>query len=303
MEEAEYYVLKSKQVVLLSSAAATDLASTVVNSIQQKHGSRIENITVMPHIQKRPICSALDMVISSDPPMDDRSAGVVIFTSGTTGKPKGAVLRRSYTHYTAEAIGEGYDIDNKDTLLHVLPVHHTTGLGTSFFPWIIAGACIEFRSGSFDPKWIWDRWVRDGITVFSGVPTIYMRLKWYFEQNIALLPAEQKDRYVAAANQLRVLKCGSSALQKDVQIFWTQLRNGRPILTRYGATEFPGCIKVPSGMDPTTLPADCVGMVVPGVEVKLSDGESGELLVKSPYMFSRSITQLYVLDFLRSNHI
>jgi malonyl-CoA/methylmalonyl-CoA synthetase len=271
----------------LSSSAATDLATTVVTTMKNNHGSRIKNITVLPNLGKKPAFSALDIAISSDAPLDDRSAGVVIFTSGTTGKPKGAVLRRSYTHYTAEAIGEGYDIGHADVLLHVLPVHHTTGLGTSFFPWMVAGGCIEFRSGSFSPEWIWNRWLQGGITVFSGVPTIFMRLKWYFEQHIASLPSDQKERYIAAANQLRVLKCGSSALQKDVQVFWTNLRNGRPILTRYGATEFPGCIKVPSGIDPTTLPANCVGMVVPGVEVKLSEGETGELLVKSPYMFSR----------------
>jgi malonyl-CoA/methylmalonyl-CoA synthetase len=121
-------------------------------------------------------------------------------------------------------------------LLHVLPVHHNTGLGTSFFPWLVAGACIEFRSGSFSLEWIWNRWLQGGITVFSGVPTIYMRLKWYYEKEIAQLPTEQKERFIIAANQLRILKSGSRALQTDVQIFWTQLRNGRPILTRYGAT-------------------------------------------------------------------
>lgn len=272
---------------MLSSSAATGLATDVIDAMKRNHGSSIQNITVLPHLAKNRKISALDIVISSDPPLDDRSAGVVIFTSGTTGKPKGAVLRRSYTHYTAEAIGEGYDIDYNDVLLHVLPVHHTTGLGTSFFPWMVAGGCIEFRSGSFSPEWIWKRWLRGGITIFSGVPTIYMRLKWYFEQTISQLPQEEQDRYVKAANSVRIFKCGSSALQKDVQAFWTKLRSGRPILTRYGATEFPGCIKVPSGIDPTTLPADCVGMVVPGVEVKLSEGKTGELLVKSPYMFSR----------------
>jgi malonyl-CoA/methylmalonyl-CoA synthetase len=287
LDEAEYYVQKSNQVVVLSSSAASSLASTVVTSIKKKHVSDIKNITVLSHLRRKKI-SALSIVISSNPPLSNASAGVVIFTSGTTGKPKGAVLRRSYTHYTAEAIGEGYDIDYNDTLLHVLPVHHTTGLGTSFFPWMVAGGTIEFRSGpKFSPEWIWNRWVQGGITVFSGVPTIYMRLRWHFEQNIANLPEEEKQKFITAVNQMRVLKCGSSALQKDVQVFFTKLRNGRPILTRYGATEFPGCIKVPSNMDPTTLPDDCVGMVVPGVEVKLSNGEAGELLVKSPYMFSR----------------
>jgi malonyl-CoA/methylmalonyl-CoA synthetase len=226
--------------------------------------------------------------MSSDPPLDDRAPGLVIFTSGTTGRPKGVVHRRSYAHETALAIGEGYDVDHDDVLLHLLPVHHTTGLGTSFFPFLCAGACIEFRgAGSFDAAWVWDRWLQGGLTVLSAVPTIFMRLKWHYERVIAKLPAEQQLPYVAAAQQFRAFMCGSSALQDNLQEFWTEIRQGTPILTRYGATEFPGCLKVPANMDHKLLPRGCVGMPVPGLSIKLSDGDTGELLVKSPYMFAK----------------
>jgi acyl-CoA synthetase (AMP-forming)/AMP-acid ligase II len=226
--------------------------------------------------------------MTSDPPLDDRAPGLIIFTSGTTGRPKGVVHRRSYTHETALAIGDGYDVDHNDVLLHLLPVHHTTGLGTSFFPFLCAGACIEFRgAGSFDAAWVWNRWLQGGLTVLSAVPTIFMRLKWHFEREISKLPVNQQLPYVAAAQQFRAFMCGSSALQDNVQEFWTQMRQGTPILTRYGATEFPGCLKVPANMDHKLLPRGCVGMPVPGLSIKLSEGDEGELLVKSPYMFSK----------------
>lgn len=229
--------------------------------------------------------------MSSDPSQDDRAPGIVIFTSGTTGRPKAVVHRRTYTHETATSIGEGYDIDHRDVLLHVLPVHHTTGLGTSFFPFLCAGACIEFRGGgSFDAEWVWDRFLQGGLTVFSAVPTIFMRLKWDFERRISKLAPGEVARYVAAANQFRVLLCGSSALQDNVQQFWTELRAGTPILTRYGATEFPGCLKVPMDADHKSLPKGCVGLPVPGVELKLSEDNQGELLVKSPYMFAKYVS-------------
>jgi malonyl-CoA/methylmalonyl-CoA synthetase len=286
-DEAQFFVKKSKQVLLLSAVAQAPLAKSIIDSVNREGSGNVRTLAVLENIPREPICSPMDMVISSDPLWDDNRPGVVIFTSGTTGRPKGAVMRRSYIHEAALAIGGGYDLDYNDVLLHVLPVHHTTGLGTSFFPYLAVGACIEFKGGSFNAAAVWERWLQGGITMFSGVPTIFLRLQWHFEREIAKMPAHEVQKYVTAANQVRTLKCGSSALQRSVQEFWTKLRNGRPILTRYGASEFPGCIKVPSDMDPKDLPPDCVGMAVPGVELKLTEGDHGELLVRSPYMFSK----------------
>jgi malonyl-CoA/methylmalonyl-CoA synthetase len=283
VDELIYFISKSQQVAILSSTAAK-----VTAKLAGKQAGNVTTIEVLPHLPEVAKFRALDIAMSSDPPQDDRAPGIVIFTSGTTGRPKAVVHRRTYTHETATSIGEGYDIDHNDVLLHVLPVHHTTGLGTSFFPFLCAGACVEFRGGgSFDAKWVWDRFLQGGLTVFSAVPTIFMRLKWDFERRISKLPRDQVIRHVAAANRFRLLLCGSSALQDNVQRFWTELRRGTPILTRYGATEFPGCLKVPLNVDHKRLPKGCVGLPVPGVEVRLSEGKQGELLVKSPYMFAK----------------
>lgn len=282
-----YFVVKSQQVAVLTSASIAALGHNILTQVSAT-GQQLTMVPILPNLPKLPSRSLLDICMSSDPPLDDRAPGLVIFTSGTTGRPKGVVHRRSYAHETALAIGEGYDIDSNDVLLHLLPVHHTTGLGTSFFPFLCAGACIEFRgAGSFDAAWVWERWLKGGLTVLSAVPTIFMRLKWHFERVIAKLPTEQQSPYVAAAQKFRAFMCGSSALQDNVQEFWTHMRQGTPILTRYGATEFPGCLKVPADMDHKLLPRGCVGMPVPGVSIKLSEGDEGELLVKSPYMFSK----------------
>jgi malonyl-CoA/methylmalonyl-CoA synthetase len=169
--------------------------------------------------------------------------------------------------------------------LHVLPVHHATGIGIMFFPFLISGSLMDFRSGNFDPAWMWDRWRRGGLTFFSGVPTMYMRLKWHFEQNLARLPGEHLEQYIAGARQFRAMLCGTSALPGPIAQFWTDIRGGKGILTRYGATEFGAPFKVP--LDAERTPEDSVGEIVPGVEVKLSEGDKGEVLVKSPQMFSR----------------
>lgn len=287
VSEAAYFVTKCRQPLMLVSSEVAALGRTI-----QKHlapGHPLAVLEILPNVPGDAEYRSMDISISSNPPIDESKAGLVIFTSGTTGRPKGAVMRRSYVHEAATAIGEGYDIDHNDVVLHVLPVHHTTGLGTSFFPYLNAGGCIEFKRGSFDPAWVWDRWLRGGLTVFSAVPTVLLRLQWHFEKEIQSRP--DKAAYVQAANKLRAFMCGSSALQQHVQDFWTAIRQNRPILTRYGATEYPGCLKVPAELG-AAVPKGCVGLPVPGVELKLSEGDSGELLVKSPNMFAKCGLQI-----------
>ncbi|CEI38441.1 unnamed protein product [Fusarium venenatum] len=275
VEEIVYYATKSQQVAILSSSATTQLAQ---ESAQQ---CGIAQISILPNLPRTTRFGPPEISLSSNPPQDPSAPGVVIFTSGTTGKPKGVVLRRTYTHEGAITVGDSYGITHTDVLLHTLPVHHQTGLGTSFFPFLNAGACIEFH-GKFDAATVMKRWLQGGLTVFSAVPTIYMRLKWFVEQ----LPEKEQIPYKQSACQFRAFLCGSSALQEHVQDFWAA-EMGRPILARYGATEIPGCIRV--SVELRDVPKGSVGQPIPGVEVKISP--EGELLVKTPNMFAKYLME------------
>lgn len=256
---------------ILSSSATTEPAQKAAQHCGLSH------ISILPNLPHSSRFTPLDISISSNPPENRGAPGVVIFTSGTTGKPKGVVLRRTYTQEAALAVGDAYELNHNDVLLHVLPVHHTTGFGTSFWPFLNAGACIEFH-GKFDASTVLNRWLEGGLTVFSAVPTVFMRLKWFIEQ----LPPQEQLPYKQSSRQFRAFLCGSSALQENVQDFWTATR-GRPIFIRYGATEIPGCLRVPHEFE--EFPKGCVGTPVPGVELKISP--EGELLVKSPNMFAK----------------
>lgn len=279
--EVEYLVRKASVVGIVCGREGRGLAAEVVKGAVD--GPVLAD--VLPNLPAQPTWRAEEIVVSSDRCQDDNGPGLVIFTSGTTGRPKGCVLRRLYTHESAATVMDSFDITAADTVLHVLPVHHATGIGTSFFPFMNAGACILFRSGSFDPAWVWETLCEGRVTVFSGVPTMYMRLMWYYEQHIATLHDTQRARYDAAIRNLRALLCGSSALQQRVQDFWTRIRNGRPILVRYGSSEVPSVIRVPARLDPARIPAGCVGLPSPGLDWCISD--EGELLLRSPFMFSK----------------
>jgi acyl-CoA synthetase (AMP-forming)/AMP-acid ligase II len=229
------------------------------------------------------------ITISSDPVPNMNIAALVIFTSGTTGPPKGAVQRRSYITSAAEDVADHYRLTELDTVLHMLPVHHATGIGVTFLPFLVVGGCVEFRSGGFDPKWTWERFRLNanptgsrGLSVFSGVPTIYTRLKRYFEIHISPLPSKEQEQYIAGVRRIRVFLCGTSALPRPIQEFWTRILDGKMILTRYGGTEFHTTLK--TDLDGSS-PANSVGRVSPGVDLRLSD--EGEILVKGPNMFSK----------------
>ena len=240
-EEAVYFATKCRAAAVLVSSDALRFGLQLEKLIKhQDYQSKFSCIPVTPYTWTAPL-NPEDIVISTDLYLDDNAPGVVIFTSGTTGPPKGSVMRRAYTFDGALAVADHYAITQDDVLLHLLPVHHATGLGIMFFPFIISGALIEFRSGSFSPEWTWSRWRKGGITFFSGVPTIYMRMMRYYQRTI--VHDTDVRQYIDGARRLRACVCGTSALPKPIADFWTEIL-GRKILLRYGASEIGAAFRV-----------------------------------------------------------
>ncbi|GAB7358580.1 hypothetical protein MBLNU230_g2640t1 [Neophaeotheca triangularis] len=276
-DEGVYFVQKARAVAMLVAKSLLLLGMEI---------ARIGVGDALPVVGIRASCGGRclrpeELVVSSDAPLEDSAPGVVIFTSGTSGPPKGSVMRRSYVFADALGVADFYGLGEGDVVLHCLPVHHATGVGIMFFPALVAGAVIEFRSGGFEAAWIWDRWRKGGVSVFSGVPTIWMRLKRYFEEELAR--RMDVGDYLKGARELRVGLCGTSALPEPIAAFWKRILR-RPILLRYGATEFGAVFR--ARLDDQNVPHGSVGSLAPGCVVRLSEGDEGEVLIKSPEMFS-----------------
>ncbi|KAL4887966.1 hypothetical protein BDV59DRAFT_211601 [Aspergillus ambiguus] len=282
VQEGCYFVEKAQCAAILSSEAASGLARSTMEQLTKAGYPQILSLTIAEHLDMA-VVEREDITISSNRFLNLNKAGLVIFTSGTTGPPKGVVHRRGQLTENAEIIAEQYRITDEDTAQHLLPVHHATGIGITLLPFLISGACVEFRSGGFDPEWTWNRWRQPGITVFSGVPTIYTRMKQYFEDVISPMPPHVRNEFIQGARRLRILLCGTSALPSPVQTFWTEILGGKQILTRYGATEIGSIFKV--DLDPADTPPNSVGRLEPGFSIKLTD--EGLLLAKGPLMFSK----------------
>ncbi|KAF2102119.1 putative AMP-binding enzyme [Rhizodiscina lignyota] len=289
VEEAAYFIRKSEAAAVLVQSSVLKLGTALQELMVSTTDPSFRSIPIQNSIDACPL-QISDILISTNPYLSENAPGVVIFTSGTTGPPKGSVMRRAFVSDNAQATADHYHITEEDVILHILPVHHATGMGIMFFPFLISGACIEFRAGGFDEVWMWDRW-REGvrnpakrITFFSGVPTIFMRMRRHYQRYLSKLPPAELSEYIAAARQFRAVLCGTSALPQPISQFWTSLMKER-IVQRYGATEFGAVFKVHLG--DKDVPEGSVGELTPGLDLKLSEGDEGEVLVKSPYMFSK----------------
>jgi malonyl-CoA/methylmalonyl-CoA synthetase len=283
--EATYYVNKARTVAVMVATSALELGDALAKEIRSTTNPDFVAVPIRAYAEG-PFHDPKALSISSNRYVDLNGPGIIIFTSGTTGPPKGAVLRKAAITDGALTFAQQLGLTEEDTSLHLLPVHHATGIWVGFFPLILTGACIEFRSGSFDPLWTWNRFRQGGITLFSGVPTIYMRMMRYWQETIAKQPEKERSQYQYGANNIRLCICGTSALPQPIEQFWAKLRNGRRIVQRYGSTETGVVFNMPfeGGSD---VPDGSVGELTLGLDVKLSDGDEGEVLVKNFIMFSK----------------
>jgi malonyl-CoA/methylmalonyl-CoA synthetase len=109
-------------------------------------------------------------------------------------------------------------------------------------------------------------------------------MRRHYQRTLHKLPPMELAKYIAGARQFKACLCGTSALPQPLSEFWTTLMQKR-IIQRYGATEFGAIFKV--RLDDKKVPDGSVGEVASGIDVKLSEGDEGEVLVRSPHMFSK----------------
>ncbi|RFP90912.1 malonyl-CoA synthase [Rhodobacteraceae bacterium 63075] len=213
-----------------------------------------------------------DEVITPEPCTGDDLAAI-LYTSGTTGRSKGAMLTHDNLYSNSATLRDYWRFTEDDVLIHALPIFHTHGLFVATNVALLAGATLHFLPG-FDAEAIIA--AMPGSTALMGVPTFYTRL----------LADPRLDRDLTA--NMRLFVSGSAPLLVDTHEQW-EARTGHRILERYGMTE--------TNMN-TSNPYDgerragTVGFALPGVEIRImgsegpvDDGEIGVLEVRGPNVF------------------
>lgn len=210
-------------------------------------------------------------------PSEDAPA-LQLYTSGTTGKPKGAILTHANIGIQQQLVGEAWGFRADDRLLHSLPLHHMHGLAIALLTALGAGATIRFRP--FQAAQIWDAMA--DATVFMGVPSMYHRLFLAFDE----ADEATRARWTANAKQLRLATSGSAALPVTLAERWRAL-NGRIPLERFGMTEVGVGITNPLAGE---RHAGCVGLPLATQDVRIvgedgKDADTGELWMRGPSVF------------------
>jgi malonyl-CoA/methylmalonyl-CoA synthetase len=183
----------------------------------------------------------------------------LLYTSGTTGRAKGAMLTHGNLLSNAQALMQYWRITERDVLIHALPVYHTHGLFVAINTVLLAGGSMIFMA-KFDADAIIAALPR--ATLLMGVPTFYTRL----------LARPQLDRQ--ACSTMRLFVSGSAPLLAETHAQWLG-RTGHAILERYGMTETNMNTSNPYDGDRI---AGTVGFPLPGVELRIVEAETGRPL-------------------------
>ncbi len=207
----------------------------------------------------------------------DHDGALMLYTSGTTGRPKGALLSHANLSAQTRALREAWAMSPDDVLLHVLPMHHLHGVVVAFLTAFTTPADIRFMKFSAEkiPSAL------EGATVFMAVPTMYRRIVDHDRTQGE--PA--RARLAAAARRLRLATSGSAALPATLARAWEAIAGSVP-LERYGMTEIGMALSNP--LDPLRRRPATVGFPLPSVDLEIVDDAGvpgdgpGQIRVRGP---------------------
>lgn len=254
LAELDYFIGDAEpRLVVVSSAAREG-----VEKIAKAHGAIVETLdadgtgTLIDLAGDEP-----GDFVDAARTADDLAA--ILYTSGTTGRSKGAMLTHGNLLSNALTLRDYWRVTADDRLIHALPIFHTHGLFVATNVTLLAGASM-FLLPKFDPDEVLS--LMPQATMLMGVPTFYVRL----------LQSPRLDSRLAA--NMRLFISGSAPLLAETHIEFRK-RTGLAILERYGMTETNMNTSNPYDGDRI---AGTVGFPLPGVTVRVTDPASGAVL-------------------------
>jgi malonyl-CoA/methylmalonyl-CoA synthetase len=218
----------------------------------------------------------LDEAVAADmgalPEVDEGRRAMMLYTSGTTGRPKGVVWTHATLRAQLETLSEAWGWRADDRTLLVLPLHHVHGIVNILSCALWNGAVCEVAA-RFDADEVWARIESGELTVFMAVPTVYRRLIAAWEA-----ADEARRARMSAGWGMRLMVSGSAALPVQTLERWREIA-GHTLLERYGMTEIGMALSNP--LVGERRPG-FVGLPLPGVDVRLVDEEGGEVETGTP---------------------
>jgi malonyl-CoA/methylmalonyl-CoA synthetase len=257
LNELGYFIGDAEPALVVCDPAS----ASAVAGLAEKVGGRVETLDAQGR-------GSLSTAAAGAPPSfetvarADDDLAAILYTSGTTGRSKGAML----THYNlvsnALTLIDVWRFTAADVLIHALPIYHTHGLFVASTTVLFSGGSMHFLE-KFDPDRILA--LMPEATALMGVPTFYVRLLQHAGLNRNVAP------------RMRLFVSGSAPLLAETHREWSA-RTGHAILERYGMTETN--MNTSNPYDGERVPGS-VGMALPGIAVRVADPDSGRELPRN----------------------
>jgi malonyl-CoA/methylmalonyl-CoA synthetase len=270
LNELDYFITDSEPTVVVCDPSKAE----GIAAIAAKVGAKVETLDTTGKGSLTEAADKADTAFTTVPRTSDDLAAI-LYTSGTTGRSKGAMLSHDNLASNSLTLIDYWRFTDKDVLIHALPIYHTHGLFVASNVTLFARASMIFLP-KLDADLIIKLMAR--ATVLMGVPTFYTRLL----QN----PALSKE----TTRHMRLFISGSAPLLADTHREWFA-RTGHAVLERYGMTETN--MNTSNPYDGERVPG-AVGFPLPGVSVRVTEPETGKELprdeigmieVKGPNVF------------------
>jgi malonyl-CoA/methylmalonyl-CoA synthetase len=270
LNELEYFITDAEPSLVVCDPSKAE----GIGAIAAKVGAKVETLGADGKGSLTDAAVAEKPDFATVPRVDDDLAAI-LYTSGTTGRSKGAMLTHDNLASNSLSLVGYWGFTDKDVLIHALPIYHTHGLFVASNVTLFARASMIFLP-KFDPELIIRLMAR--ATVMMGVPTFYTRL--------LQSPALTRE----STAHMRLFVSGSAPLLADTHREW-MARTGHAVLERYGMTETN--MNTSNPYEGERVPG-AVGHALPGVSVRVTDPETGKTLapesigmieVKGPNVF------------------
>ena len=275
--EMAYFIGDAEPAVVVCSSRNFGWVSQIAFTAGTAHVFTLDGDRTGSLLQRAAYCS--DQHEAAACGGDDLAA--ILYTSGTTGRSKGAMLSHTNLLSNAQVLKDYWGwrspAQGGDVMIHALPIFHVHGLFVALHGALLSGSPMLWQS-RFDPAWVVQNLPR--ATVFMGVPTLYVRML----AEAGLNPHQCRN--------MRLFISGSAPMLLDTFTQWQQ-RTGHTILERYGMSETAMLTSNPCDPALGERRGGTVGFPLPGVQLRVMDeqgaalapGEIGGIQVRGPNVF------------------
>ncbi|KIZ36891.1 MULTISPECIES: malonyl-CoA synthase [Rhodopseudomonas] len=256
LRELDYFITDAEPSLVVCDPSKAE----GVGAIAAKVGARVETLGADGQGSLTDAAATAPAAFATVP-RERSDLAAILYTSGTTGRSKGAMLTHDNLASNSLSLVDYWRFTDTDVLIHVLPIYHTHGLFVASNVTLFARASMIFLN-KFDPERVISLMPR--ATVLMGVPTTYTRL------------LQSKALTREAASHMRLFVSGSAPLLAETHREWSA-RTGHAVLERYGMTETN--MNTSNPYDGDRVPG-AVGFPLPGVSVRVVDPETGTELAR-----------------------